>query len=59
MAPKGVESVHNVISGAFKYALRMEMVWRNPAKSVSPPKITRKEVDPPGISWVKAVLNLA
>ena len=59
MAPKGVECVHNVISGAFKYALRMEMVWRNPAKSVSPPKITRKEVEPPGIAWVKAVLSLA
>ena len=42
MAPKGVDGVHNVISGAFKYALRMEMVWRNPVKSVSPPKITRK-----------------
>ena len=28
MAPKGVDGVHNVISGAFKYALRMEMVWR-------------------------------
>ena len=59
MAPKGVESVHNVISSAFKYALRMELVWRNPAKSVSPPKITRKEVEPPGISWVKAILSQA
>ena len=31
MAPAGVELVHTVISGALKYALRMEMVWRNPA----------------------------
>ena len=59
MAPKGVDGVHNVISGAFKYALRMEMVWRNPVKSVSPPKITRREVEPPGIPWVKDLLSLA
>ena len=59
MSPKGVESVHNVISGAFKYALRMEVVWRNPAKAVSPPKITHREVEPPEISWVKGVLRLA
>lgn len=59
MAPKGVESVHNVISGSFKYALRMEIVWRNPAKAVSPPKIARKEVEPPVISWVKGILRQA
>ena len=59
MAPKGVESVHNVISGAFKYALRLEIVWRNPTKSVSPPKTTRKEVEPPVISRVKGILKLA
>ena len=59
MAAKGVESVHNVISSAFKYALRIEVVWRNPAKSVSPPKTTRSEVEPPVISWVRGLLKLA
>ena len=59
MAPKGVAGVHGVISGAFKYALRMEMVWRNPAKAVSPPTTARKEVEPPVISSVKGILNLA
>ena len=49
MAPKGVEMVHNVIFGAYKYAVRMEVTWRNPAKSVTPPKVTRKEVEPPEI----------
>ena len=52
MAPQGVEMVHNVISGAFKYALRIEAVWRNPAKAVSPPRITRKEVEPPIVAKV-------
>ena len=59
MAPKGVEMVHNVISGSYKYALRMEAVWRNPAKSVTPPKITRKEVEPPEIAKVREILKLA
>ena len=59
MAPKGVEMVHNVISGAYKYALRMEVAWRYPAKSVTPPKITRKEVEPPEIAKVKEILKLA
>ena len=59
MAPKGVELVHTVISGAYKYALRMEVVWRNPAKAVTPPKVTRREVEPPDIARVKHLLALA
>jgi len=59
MAPQGVQMVHNVISGAFKYALRMEVAWRNPAKSVTPPQITRKEVEPPEIAKVRDILELA
>ena len=59
MAPKGVELVHTVISGAYKYALRMEVVWRNPAKAVTPPKVTRREVEPPEIARVRQLLGLA
>ena len=59
MAPAGVELVHNVISGAYKYALRMEVAWRNPAKAVTPPKVVRKEVEPPEIARVKEILRLA
>ncbi|MEE8158707.1 MAG: site-specific integrase [Dehalococcoidia bacterium] len=59
MAPKGVELVHTVISGAYKYALRMEAAWRNPAKAVTPPKVTPKEVEPPEIAKVKEILALA
>ena len=59
MAPQGVQLAHNVISGAFKYALRMERAWRNPAKSVTPPRITRTEVAPPDIARVKEILSLA
>ena len=59
MAPKGVELVHTVISGAYKYALRMEAVWRNPAKAVTPPKVIRREVEPPEIAKVNQILALA
>ena len=59
MAPRGVGLVHSVISGAYKYALRMEVAWRNPAKAVTPPKIVRKEVEPPEISRVRDILALA
>ena len=59
MAPKGVEMAHTVISGAYKYALRMEKVWRIPAKAVTPPKVERKEVEPPEIVRVKEPLALA
>jgi len=59
MAPKGVELVHTVISGAYKYALRMEAAWRNPAKAVTPPTVTRKEVEPPEIPRVREILALA
>lgn len=59
MAPKGVELVHTVISGAYKFALQEDLVWRNPAKSVTPPKVVRKDVEPPEISKVKEILQLA
>ena len=59
MAPAGVQVVHNVLSGALKYALKMEMIWRNPAQAVTPPKVTRTEVEPPDIAGVRRVLELA
>ena len=59
MAPKGVELVHTVISGAYRYALQEDVAWRNPAKAVTPPKVVRKEVKPPEIARVKEILRLA
>jgi integrase len=44
MKPAGVEVVHNTLSGALKYALKMEVLWRNVVQSVTPPKVVRKEV---------------
>ena len=59
MDPKGVELVHTVISGAYKFALQEDTVCRNPAKAVTPPKVERREVEPPEIARVKEVLQLA
>ena len=56
MAPAGVELVHTVTSGALKYALRMEMVWRNPAQAVSPLKRPHAEPPTPEIEYVRRVL---
>ena len=58
MAPKGVQMVHNVLSGALKHALKMEMVSRNPASAVSPPSITRQEAASPDIPEVKRLLSV-
>ena len=61
MAPAGVQLVHAIISGAYKYALKDDngYAWRNPAKAVTPPKIVRKEVEPPEIAKVREILELA
>jgi integrase len=51
--------VHNTLSGALKYALRMEVVWRNVAQAVTPPKVVRKEVEPPEVTTVRHILEMA
>ena len=59
MAPKGVHMIHNVLSGALKYALRMELVSRNPVAAVSPPTVPKVEAFSPDIAQVLAVLAAA
>jgi integrase len=59
MAPAGVKLIHNIISGALKYALRMEVVWRNVAQAVTPPNLDAEEVEPPNIDGVKKILEYA
>jgi integrase len=59
MAPAGVELVHCVISGVLKQALREELVWRNVCQAVAPPRVDRKEVEPPEVAGVRRVLEIA
>ena len=54
-----VDPVHTVLSGALKYAMRMELVHRNPVALVTPLRKERRPVAPPDIATVKALLELA
>lgn len=59
IAPCGVRKVHSVLSASLKYALRMEVIWRNPAQAVTLSKAVRGEVDPPDIAGVNYLLEFA
>ncbi len=57
--PKGVQLVHNVLSGAMKHALRLELIARNPVALVSPPTAPKTEAYSPKVEQVRALLTLA
>ena len=59
MAPKGVQMIHNVLSGAMKHAVRMELVSRNPVAAVTPPTASRVEAFSPEIVQVQDLLRTA
>ena len=59
MAPRGVQMVHNVLSGALKHALRMDLISRNPIASVSPPAVVKREAASPTELQVKSLLATA
>ena len=57
MAAAGVELVHTVISGALKYALSLEVIWRNPAQGVTPPKRPNTERGTSEMPEVRRILK--
>ena len=59
MAPKGVQMVHNVLSGAMGHAVRMELIARNPVGSVSPPPMKKREAFSPDVDSVRRILAIA
>lgn len=59
LSPQTVWKVHVVLSGAFKYAHRMDLVLRNPVPLVSPPPVNQPEVPPPDVPAIRQVLDLA
>lgn len=56
MSPTTAEFIHMVLSGALKYAVRMDVLWRNPCQAVTPPKGKKYEIVPPAIEDVRKVL---
>ena len=59
LSPRTVELVHTVLSGDYRDALQMEMVFRSPVSLVSPPAAKRSEIIPPSVETVRALLRLA
>ena len=57
MSKQGVAYSHRILSACLKYGVRMEVIFRNPAEVVEPPKIERKEIHPPSPSTVKEILE--
>ena len=51
--------MHTVIRGALGQALRWGWIPINPAATASPPKIRRREIQPPAISDTRALLAAA
>ena len=59
LSPQTVNKVHVVLSGAFKYALKMELVHRNPVALATPPPVKQPEVSAPDISAIRMLLESA
>ena len=59
MSKQGVVYSHRILNACLKYGVRMEVIFRNPAEVIEPPKIERKEITPPAPSKVKAILEKA
>ena len=59
MGPRGVHTIHNVLNGAMKHALRMELISRNPVALVSPPAVPETEAPSPDVGQVRALLAAA
>ena len=59
MDPKGVDQVHRVLNAALPDAFTMELIGRNPAAPVKPPKRPKKKVFIPEVSRVKSLISEA
>jgi len=59
MDPKGVNLVRNVLSGAIKHALSLELILRNPVSAVKAVPEPDREVQPPPMDAVTQMLELA
>lgn len=59
MSPKGVQMVHNVLSGAIKHAVRMDLIGRDVVALVKPPTVEETEAFAPSLGQVLALLAQA
>ena len=54
---QSVNYAHRILSACLKYGVRMEVLYRNPAEAVKPPRIERKEIRPPSPGIIKEILD--
>lgn len=54
-----VHHFHRLLRAAFNQAIRWEMLDRNPAVLARPPRVLAKEVEPPEVKAVRAVIDAA
>jgi integrase len=59
LSPASIRHVHAVISGALGQALRWGWLPVNPAATASPPKLRRREIQPPAMADARALLEAA
>ena len=59
LSARSILIVHTVLSGAYEYAIEMEMVNYNPLRSGPRPKAPRKKIVPPEMLPIKHLLQLA
>lgn len=56
VTPYSIDYSHGILSSALKYAVKMEVLFRNPAQIVDTPRVEKKEVQPPDITTVNNIL---
>jgi integrase len=59
LSPASIRHVHAVIRGALGQALRRGWIPANPAATASPPKLRRREIQPPAIADARTLLAAA
>jgi integrase len=59
LSPTSVRHVHAVLRGALGQAVRWGWIPANAAATASPPKIRRREINPPAINDTRALLQAA
>src|SRR5918993_2394294 len=59
LSPRTVQIIHATIYKALKQAVRWQLIPRNVAEAVNPPKAPKAEINPLSLTQVKALLNSA
>lgn len=59
LSAQSVQLARQVLNGACKHAVDLEMIDRNPVTKVEAPKVAKTEVMPPDVQAVRALLELA